>query len=82
MAEEKIITINLRKELMNKARWKRKKLAVKILREILEKRLKKKVKIDKSLNEKIFGSEKKFKTKLRIKLEKINEEIFEAKLVS
>lgn len=82
MAEEKIITINLRKELMNKARWKRKKLAVKILREILEKRLKKKVKIDKSLNEKIFGSEKKFKTKLRVKLEKINEEIFEAKLVS
>lgn len=82
MAEEKIITINLRKELMNKARWKRKKLAVKILREILERRLKKKVKIDKSLNEKIFGSEKKFKTKLRIKLEKINEEIFEAKLVS
>ncbi|MEM5790943.1 MAG: hypothetical protein QXP77_02765 [Candidatus Aenigmatarchaeota archaeon] len=80
MAEEKIITVNLRKELMNKARWKKKKLAVKALREILERKLKKKVKIDKSLNEKIFGSEKKFKTKIRIKLEKRDDETFEAKI--
>ena len=82
MAEERIITINLRKELIKKPRWKKKKLAIKILREKLERHLKAKVKLDRSINEKIFGSEKKFKTKLRIKVVKKDEKTFEAKLMA
>ncbi len=81
MAEERIITINLRKRLIEKARWKRKRAAIKVLREMLERRLKKKVKIDKSINEKIHGSGKVY-SRLRIKLEKMDDETFLAKLVS
>ncbi len=56
MAEEKIVTINLRKEIIETPRWKRSKAAIRALRAILERRLKsKKIKIGKSVNEKIWA---------------------------
>ena len=48
MAEEKIITINLRKEIKKTPKWKRSKSALKILRERIEKIAKTEVKIDSS----------------------------------
>lgn len=55
MAEEKIITLNLRKILVEYPKWKRSSGYIRILRRIIEKRMKtNKIKIDKKLNEKIW----------------------------
>jgi len=82
MAEEKIATVNLRKELTRTPKWKRSKLALKILREKLKKITKTEVKIDSSLNKRIWskGMENPT-TKLRIKIVKIDEKTSRAELI-
>jgi large subunit ribosomal protein L31e len=81
MAEEKILTINLRKEILKEARWKRSKQAVSILRKILERHIKAKVKINKDVNEAIWARGiKKPLTKLRIRLVKVDD-FYEARLM-
>lgn len=72
MAEEKIITINIRKELVETPRWRRSDAAIRLLKEKLKKMAKNdKVIIGKSINEKVwFRSIRKPPTKFRIKLTK------------
>ncbi len=68
--EEKILMINLRKELVGKPYWKRAKDAASILRGILKKKTKAdKILISQSLNEKLWsrGIEKP-SVKLRVKI--------------
>lgn len=84
MVEEKIITINLRKKVIEKARWKRSESIVRLLKDVLKKQTKaEKIKIDKKLNEKIWrrGAEKP-PTKLRIKLIKLDDGSVKVELVS
>ncbi len=83
MAEEKIITLNLRKQVLRTPLWKRSNATVKILREVLEKKTKiKNIKIDKNINEKIWSrSARNPETKLRIKVTKIDEENGKAELI-
>lgn len=70
MAEEKILTINLRKELVKKPRWKKRKEAVAALKEIIKRRTRsEEIKIGKELNEKIWSRERP-PTRLRLKLTK------------
>jgi large subunit ribosomal protein L31e len=81
MAEEKILTINLRKEILKEPKWKRSKQAISTLKKILERHLKTKVKIGKDINELIWirGGEKPL-TKLRVKLVKVDN-FYEARLM-
>jgi large subunit ribosomal protein L31e len=83
MVEEKIVTINLRKKIIEKARWKRSKTALRILREILKKQTKsEKIKIDKKLNEKIWSrSSERPLAKLRIKVTKLDDGSVKVELV-
>lgn len=83
MAEEKIITLNLRKQLARIPTWKRSSGAVKILREILKKKTKmREIKIGNNINEKIWSRGiRNSQTKLRIKVTKIDEETGKAELV-
>jgi ribosomal protein L31E len=79
MADEKIITINLRKEVLKAPRWSRGKRAVKVLKEFLAKQVKvEKIIIDKSISEKIWKEEP---NKLRIKLTKVDDKTFKAELM-
>ncbi len=69
MAEEKIITVNLRRKVYKKPRWKRSKMAITLLRKILLRNTKgKEVKIDGLIHKKIWNRSKKPQTKLKIKL--------------
>lgn len=79
---EKIVTINLRKRLIKTPRWKRAKQAAKILRGTLERRTKGEIKLDKTINEKIWsrGIENP-PSKLRIKITKVDEKTFKAELL-
>lgn len=83
MAEEKIITINLRKQVLKTPEWERSKKAARFLREALQKKTKiKKIKIEKSINEKIWsGSAKNPVTSLRIKVTKVDEDNGKAELI-
>jgi large subunit ribosomal protein L31e len=55
MADEKILTINLRKKMLKVAEWKRGKYYSKSFKDLLKKRLKtEKIKIDSKVNEKIW----------------------------
>ena len=82
MAEEKIITINLRRKIVKVPRWRRSRDGIKILRKILERRVKGKVSIDKKLNEEFWKrSSQKPPTKLRIKVSKVEEGKFKAELL-
>jgi ribosomal protein L31E len=83
MAEEKIITLNLRKQVVKIPEWERSSKAVKILRDALQKKTKiKKIKIEKSVNEKIWSrSIKNPVTSLRIKVTKIDDESGKAELI-
>lgn len=81
MDEEKILTINIRKEILKKARWKRAKHAISIFRKILERHVKTKVKISKEINELIWARGiKKPLNKLRIRLVKVDD-FYEARLM-
>ena len=82
MAEEKIITINLRKELTKVPKWKKAKQAMKILKKNLKKQTKSEVKLDKNINEKIWSrSIENPPTKLRVKIIKVDEKSFKAELI-
>ena len=83
MAEEKIVTLNLRKDLIKTPRWKRSKRALKLLREKIRRIAKTEiVKIDRAVSEKIWarGVEKP-PMKLRLRIRKIDEKTSEVKLV-
>jgi len=83
MAEEKIVTLNLRKEIKKVPRWKRSKIAVKLLREKI-KRISKaeEVKIDSLVNKKIWSEGiKKPPAKLRLKIVKTDEKTVKVELV-
>jgi len=69
--EEKIITLNLKKATLRRSRRKRRKIAIAFIKKFLERSIKKEVKIDKSINEKIW--KEKIPNKIRIKLIKENE---------
>lgn len=82
MAEEKIIIINIRKELKESPYWKRSSSASRIIRRILQKHTKKEVKIDKSINEKVWEkSIQKPTVKLKIKITSIDDKTAKAELV-
>ena len=69
--EEKIITLNLRKKIIEASRWKRKPKTVRLLRKIIMNRTKaKKVAIDNKLNESIWKLKK---NKIRIKMIKLDD---------
>ncbi len=83
MAEEKIVTLNLRKEIKKAPRWKRSKIVVKLLREKI-KRISKaeEVKIDSLVNKKIWSRGiKKPPAKLRLKIVKADEKTVKVELV-
>lgn len=72
MVEEKIVTLNLRKEIVKKPRWKRAKIMVKRLKEKIKRIAKsEKVKMDKKINQMIWKNSKfpRYKIKIRIKKE-------------
>ncbi len=83
MAEEKILTINLRKKLVKTKKWKKAKNYLKVLREFLRRKFKTdKIKIDGKLNEKIW--EKSIENppyKLKIKVIKLDDGTIKAELV-
>jgi large subunit ribosomal protein L31e len=69
MAEEKILNLNLRKQSLQVAKWRRSKDLTQLLKQVLKKKLKSdKIKIEKKLNEAIWkrGMENP-PTKLRLK---------------
>jgi len=72
MSEEKILTINLRKSILKKPKWKRSSSAVRELKKILRRRLRTdKILLDKLVNEKIWSKGgKKPPTKLKLKVSK------------
>ncbi|HKZ45316.1 MAG TPA: 50S ribosomal protein L31e [archaeon] len=79
--EEKIITINIRKKVLESPKWRRSSHAAKILTDILKKRLKTEVKLSKEINEKIWSRGMKNPvTKLRIKIMKVDEKTSKAEL--
>lgn len=80
MADEKIVILNLRKQVVGTARWMRNEKSVRLVRKILQKQAKgKRLKIGKELNEKIWGSPR-IPQKMRVKITKIDEKTFEANL--
>lgn len=83
MAEEKIITVNLRKEVLKSSRFTRASRAAKLLRHVLEKNVKtKNLKIDNKLNEKIWEkSGEKFPSKIRVKIVKVDDKTSKAELM-
>ena len=82
MAEERILTINLRKELLKEPRWKRSKQAVAALRKSLERHVKAEVRIGKDVNEAIWArGGRKPLAKLRLRLVKVSEKVYEARLM-
>lgn len=82
MADEKIITINLRKHTNKSPYWERSRAASHILRELLQRHSKKKIKIDNSLNEKVWErSIQHPSTKLKIKITSIDDKTAKAELV-
>ena len=72
MAEEKVVTLNLRKEIVKKPRWKRAKIMVKRLKEKIKRIAKsEKVKMDRRISQIIWKNSKfpTYKIKIRIKKE-------------
>jgi ribosomal protein L31E len=76
MAEEKIVTINVRKELVETPKWKRSNAVLRILKKKLKRLAKgEKIVIGKSINEKAWSkSIRAPPTKFRIRLTKEDEE--------
>lgn len=82
MADEKIITINIRKKLKEAPYWRRSSSAARIVKEMLQKHSKKKVKLDGSINEKIWQrSIQHPQMKLKIKITSIDDKTAKAELV-
>ena len=82
MAEEKILTINLRRFVVKKPRIRRGKQSITVLRNFLKKIAKtEKVAIDKKINEKIWShGAKRTMGKMKIKLIKVDDKSFRAEL--
>ncbi len=71
MAEEKVITLNLRKSVIKYPRWMRSQKISSLLREKAEKQMKtKKIKIDKDLNAQIWNGGHQRNYLIRVKLKK------------
>lgn len=82
MAEERIVTVNIRKELKESPYWNRSSAALRLIRRELQKHSKKKIKIDKSINEKIWQRGIQHpKTKLKIKITSVDDKTAKAELV-
>lgn len=82
MADEKILTINLRKELQKIPKWQRSKKSAKILKQILEKQVKGDIKLSRDVNEKIWSrSSKKPPAKLRVRAIELENKTFRVELV-
>ncbi|MBC7115209.1 MAG: large subunit ribosomal protein L31e [Archaeoglobi archaeon] len=83
--EERIYTIPLRRKVQTVPRWRRSEKAVKVVREFLAKHMKAeidKVKIDESINKKIWerGSQKP-PARIRVRAVKFDDGVVEAELV-
>lgn len=83
MVEEKVITLNLKKELVKAKKWRRSNALVRILKDSLKRHVKKEnIKIDKKLNEKIWSkSIENPQAKFRIKITKVDEKTVKAELL-
>jgi ribosomal protein L31E len=82
MAEEKVLTINLRKEIVKSPGWERSRRASKLLREILEKNIDtESLKIDKKLNEKIWSKQGENPGRIRVKIVKVDDKTSRAELM-
>ncbi|MEM7818582.1 MAG: hypothetical protein QW403_00340 [Candidatus Aenigmatarchaeota archaeon] len=80
--EEKIVTINIRKELLKAPVWKRKKAAMRILKEKVKRVSKtERIKLDNSISKKIFSRSKPL-TKFRLKIVKIDEKTSRVEMMS
>jgi large subunit ribosomal protein L31e len=79
--EEKIVTVNIRKDIIKDPNWRRSDHAVSILRKSLMKKLKTDVKIDRKVNEKVWAKGiKKPETRFRLKIIKIDDKTSRAEL--
>ncbi len=76
MAEEKFLTLNIRKLLVKKQNWRRSEVAIYLIKKLLKRHLKTdKIKISQKLNQLIWKiGIKKPKTKIRLKAVKEGEE--------
>ena len=83
MADERILTINLKKKIVNGPKWRRSSYGMRLIREIIKKHAKvENVKIDKSLNEKMWSvSSVKPPTKFRLKIVKVDDKTVKAELL-
>jgi len=82
MVDEKIITINIRKKLKEAPYWRRSDSASRIIRTLLQKHAKKKVKIGKSINEKIWKqSIQNPQMKFKIRITSVDDKTAKAELV-
>jgi large subunit ribosomal protein L31e len=81
--KERIYVINLRKDFIKKPRWKRANRAIRFIREFIKKHMKaEKVKISKSINEKIWErSRQKPPGKIRVKARKLDNGTVEVQAV-
>ncbi|MEM7825254.1 MAG: 50S ribosomal protein L31e [Candidatus Aenigmatarchaeota archaeon] len=81
--EEKIVTLNIRKDLIKAPKWKRSKVALRILKEKIKKICKtEKIKIDNSLNQKFWKNKEKCLSKIRVKITKLDENTSKVELMS
>ena len=82
MAEEKVFTINLKKEFSKNSRWKKSNRASREVRRFLERHMKSdQVKIGSSINEAIWArGDQKPPSKLKIKAVKDDDEVVRAEL--
>ncbi len=82
MADEKIITINMRKHVKESPYWERSRAASHILRDLLQRHSKKKIKIGASLNEKLWERSIQHPAmKMKIKITSIDDKTAKAELV-
>lgn len=81
--KERIITVNLRKELLNKPDWRRSKDFVRIFKGLLKKQTKaEKIRMSKELNERIWKRGiRKPPTRVRIKIVQLDDKTVRAELV-
>lgn len=81
--KERIITVNLRKELLGKPDWRRSKDFVRIFKSLLKRQTKaEKIKMDKDLNERIWKKGiRKPPTRMRIKLVQLDDKTVQVELV-
>jgi len=83
MAEEKVLTINLKKKIVRGPKWRRNSYGMRLIREMIKKHAKaENVKIDKSLNEKMWSrSSHDPPTVFRLKIIKVDDKTVKAELM-